>query len=85
MAVVDDLKRFSVALADELHQVLIGQHARITAVCHEGSLRRDPSIGSPIQDPARLVDGPFTGVVMALGAGFYEELAFRVLLFGRVC
>ena len=32
--------------------------------------------------PARLVDGPFTGVVMALGAGFYEELAFRVLFFG---
>lgn len=32
--------------------------------------------------PARLVDGPFTGVIMALGAGFYEELAFRVLLFG---
>ena len=32
--------------------------------------------------PARLVDGPFTGVVMALGAGFYEELAFRVILFG---
>jgi hypothetical protein len=32
--------------------------------------------------PARLVGGPFTGLVMALGAGFYEELAFRVLLFG---
>jgi hypothetical protein len=32
--------------------------------------------------PPRLVDGPFTGVVMALGAGFYEELAFRVLFFG---
>jgi hypothetical protein len=32
--------------------------------------------------PAKLVDGPFTGLVMALGAGFYEELAFRVLLFG---
>jgi hypothetical protein len=32
--------------------------------------------------PARAVDGPFTGVVMALGAGFYEELAFRVILFG---
>jgi Type II CAAX prenyl endopeptidase Rce1-like len=32
--------------------------------------------------PGKLVDGPFTGVVMALGAGFYEELAFRVLLFG---
>jgi len=25
---------------------------------------------------------PFTGVVMSLGAGFYEEIAFRVLLFG---
>lgn len=25
---------------------------------------------------------PFTGFVMAFGAGFYEELAFRVLLFG---
>ena len=29
-----------------------------------------------------LPDGPFTGVVMALGAGFYEEIAFRVLFFG---
>jgi hypothetical protein len=26
--------------------------------------------------------GPFTGVIMSMGAGFYEELAFRVLLFG---
>ncbi len=26
--------------------------------------------------------GPFVGFVMSLGAGFYEELAFRVLLFG---
>lgn len=26
--------------------------------------------------------GPFVGVVMSLGAGFYEELTFRVLLFG---
>jgi hypothetical protein len=25
---------------------------------------------------------PFTGLVMSLGAGFYEELAFRALLFG---
>jgi hypothetical protein len=31
----------------------------------------------PIQD-----QGPFVGFVMSLGAGFYEELAFRVLLFG---
>ena len=28
------------------------------------------------------VRAPFTGVVMSFGAGFYEELAFRVLLFG---
>jgi len=26
--------------------------------------------------------GPFSGVVMSLGAGFYEELLFRVALFG---
>jgi hypothetical protein len=25
---------------------------------------------------------PFSGVVMSLGAGFYEEIAFRVALFG---
>jgi hypothetical protein len=28
------------------------------------------------------VDGPFTAIVMSLGAGFYEEMAFRVILFG---
>ncbi|MEB2312426.1 MAG: CPBP family glutamic-type intramembrane protease [Sorangiineae bacterium] len=27
-------------------------------------------------------DGPFTGAIMSLGAGFYEEIAFRVILFG---
>ena len=32
--------------------------------------------------PAAGLRGPFTGLVMSLGAGFYEELAFRVLLFG---
>jgi membrane protease YdiL (CAAX protease family) len=32
--------------------------------------------------PPSIVAGPFTGVVMSLGAGFYEELAFRALLFG---
>ena len=26
--------------------------------------------------------GPFAGLVMSLGAGFYEEIAFRVVLFG---
>lgn len=28
------------------------------------------------------INGPFVGFIMSLGAGFYEELAFRVLLFG---
>lgn len=33
-------------------------------------------------DWAAPIDSPVTGVVMSLGAGLYEELAFRVLLFG---
>jgi hypothetical protein len=37
-----------------------------------GSLRLGPSVSS----------GPFSSVVMALGAGFYEEIAFRVGIFG---
>src|SRR5262249_31550311 len=32
--------------------------------------------------PARIDEGPFVGLIMSLGAGFYEELAFRVILFG---
>jgi membrane protease YdiL (CAAX protease family) len=40
-------------------------------------------VGKMFAGPApTLVSGPFTGIVMALGAGFYEELAFRVVLFG---
>jgi hypothetical protein len=31
---------------------------------------------------ARTLEGPFAGLVMSLGAGFYEELAFRAVLFG---
>jgi hypothetical protein len=34
-------------------------------------------------DPAAVqAMGPFSGVIMSLGAGFYEELLFRVALFG---
>jgi hypothetical protein len=33
--------------------------------------------GSP-----RGISGPYDGLIMALGAGFYEELAFRAVLFG---
>jgi hypothetical protein len=32
--------------------------------------------------PSPLGSDPMTGFVMSLGAGFYEELAFRVVLFG---
>jgi membrane protease YdiL (CAAX protease family) len=29
-----------------------------------------------------VIEGPLSGLVMSFGAGFYEELAFRVILFG---
>jgi membrane protease YdiL (CAAX protease family) len=32
--------------------------------------------------PVAAAQGPFAGLVMSLGAGFYEELAFRAVLFG---
>lgn len=37
----------------------------------------EPSIASGLRE-----EGRFVGFVMSLGAGFYEELTFRVLLFG---
>jgi Type II CAAX prenyl endopeptidase Rce1-like len=36
-----------------------------------------PGKGGPMANPPAL-----TGIVMSMGAGFYEELSFRVLLFG---
>ncbi len=40
-------------------------------------------VGSVFAGPSNIKDeGRFTGFVMSLGAGFYEELAFRVILFG---
>lgn len=39
-------------------------------------------VGSLRLGPPALDGGPFAGMVMALGAGFYEEIAFRVGLFG---
>jgi Type II CAAX prenyl endopeptidase Rce1-like len=42
-------------------------------------------VGKLFAGPSQAVvadSGPFTGLVMSLGAGFYEELAFRALLFG---
>lgn len=40
-------------------------------------------VGSMFAGPAAIKEsGRFVGFIMSLGAGFYEELAFRVLLFG---
>jgi membrane protease YdiL (CAAX protease family) len=40
-------------------------------------------VGSLFAGPSSIKDqGAFVGFVMSLGAGFYEELAFRVVLFG---
>jgi hypothetical protein len=41
-----------------------------------------PAAAAAPQPAPVAVPDPFTGLVMSLGAGFYEELAFRVLLFG---
>jgi hypothetical protein len=39
-------------------------------------------VGKVFAGPVRPAQGPLLGLVMSLGAGFYEELAFRALLFG---
>jgi hypothetical protein len=40
-------------------------------------------VGSVFAGPSNIKDqGRFVGFIMSLGAGFYEELAFRVVLFG---
>ena len=38
-------------------------------------------VGRMFAGPPQVSD-PFTGFIMSMGAGFYEELAFRVVLFG---
>lgn len=64
-------RRFAlVAMEGTLYAVLM----RFAGSYAVGSLRLAP--------PGASVDGAFTGVVMSLGAGFYEEIAFRVGLFG---
>jgi hypothetical protein len=39
-------------------------------------------VGKVFAGSVRADQGPLAGLVMSLGAGFYEELAFRVILFG---
>jgi hypothetical protein len=40
------------------------------------------SVGDALAAVDKPTEGRFVGFIMSLGAGFYEELAFRVLLFG---
>jgi len=66
-----DKKRFAfVALEGALYAILM----RFAGAYAVGSLRLGP--------PAAVPSGGFGGIVMSLGAGFYEEIAFRVGLFG---
>jgi hypothetical protein len=39
-------------------------------------------VGKVFLGPPEIVSSPFAGLVMSFGAGFYEEIAFRVVLFG---
>lgn len=57
-----------VAIEGALYATLM----KIVASYVVGSMRLSPAQGT----------GFFDGLVMSLGAGFYEELAFRVILFG---
>lgn len=63
--------RFAVAIAEGTLYAVLMRAAGAYAV---GSLRLAAVAGEPM--------GVFPSLVMALGAGFYEELAYRVGLFG---
>lgn len=66
--VIEKKKFLFIALEGALYAFLM----RFAGAYVVGSLRLGPPGGS----------GLFTSVIMALGAGFYEEIAFRVGLFG---
>ncbi len=51
---------------------------RLAAGYLVGKLKLDAGAGPETAEPL----GAFAGLVLSLGAGFYEEIAFRVLLFG---
>ena len=58
--------------------ILYAMAMRLAAGYLVGKLRLAPD-ASPVDAEAL---GPFAGLVLAVGAGFYEEIAFRVVLFG---
>lgn len=47
-------------------------------------MSRAPALSSSVERASEALDAGtrFTGVIMSLGAGFYEELTFRALLYG---
>ncbi|OQX68678.1 MAG: hypothetical protein B6A08_09100 [Sorangiineae bacterium NIC37A_2] len=49
-----------------------------------GLLRVAPALSYSVEQASEALDAGtrFTGVIMSLGAGFYEELTFRALLYG---
>lgn len=51
---------------------------RVVASAVVGRLRLDAGAGDTL---ATVTSNPFAGIVLSMGAGFYEELAFRVGLF----
>jgi hypothetical protein len=63
-------KRFLLTAVEGALYAVVVRFAGAYAV---GSLRLGPTVAS---------NGVFAGVVMSLGAGLYEEIAFRVILFG---
>jgi hypothetical protein len=69
-------KFVQIALEGVLYAILM----RVGAAYVVG--RMFAAVGSGGAGAALKHESPFVGVVMSMGAGFYEELAFRVLLFG---
>jgi membrane protease YdiL (CAAX protease family) len=71
-------KFVQIALEGVLYAVLM----RLGAAYVVGRLFAAVGSGSGAAAASPETMNPFVGVVMSMGAGFYEELAFRVLLFG---
>jgi CAAX prenyl protease-like protein len=71
-----ELSRFGLIAAEgTLYAVAMGFAASFVV----GKLHLDAGAPAPSVHEQM---GPFAGLVMSLGAGFYEEIAFRVILFG---
>jgi hypothetical protein len=76
-------KFVQIALEGVLYAVLMRIGAAYVVGRMFASIGGPLHVGAPLAAPAATEgQGPFVGLVMSLGAGFYEELAFRVILFG---